>query len=99
MQSNINVEDDNQIATLSLKELAEILVKYYKLHDGLYETSIGFQIALGGVGPTPDTVVPGAMLGVANFGLRKTHISGMHTVDASLVNPKVNSKKSNKIPA
>lgn len=94
MQSNTSAEDANQIATLSLKELAEVLVKYYNLHDGLYETSIGFQIALGGVGPTPETVVPGAMLGVANFGLRKAEVNGIHTVDASSVNPKPLSKKS-----
>lgn len=92
MQEPINPVDVNQIGSLSLKELAAVLIKHYKLHEGLYETSIGLQVAVGAVGPTPDTVVPGAMLGVTGVGLRKTDVVGLHTIDASEVNPKKKSK-------
>jgi hypothetical protein len=92
VQEPINPVDVNQIGSLSLKELAAVLIKHYKLHEGLYETSIGLQVAVGAVGPTPDTVVPGAMLGVTGVGLRKTDVVGLHTIDASEVNPKKKSK-------
>lgn len=92
MQEPISSDDINQIGTLSLKELAAVLVKHYKLYEGLYETSIGLQVAVGAVGPTPETVVPGAMLGVTSLGLRKADIAGLHTVDASEVNPKKSKK-------
>lgn len=80
--------DINQIGNLTLKDLAGVLIKHYKLHEGLYETSISLQVAVGAVGPTPETIFPGAMLGVVGAGLRKTDTLGLHTVDANQVNPK-----------
>lgn len=93
MQEPNNPDEVNQIGNLSLKELAVVLVKHYKLHEGLYETSISLQVAVGAVGPTLDTIVPGAMLGVHGVGLRKADVVGLHTVDASEVNPKKKLKK------
>ncbi|MDD2932626.1 MAG: hypothetical protein PHO76_01960 [Methylotenera sp.] len=73
---------------MSLKELAEFLIKQKKIHEGKFDLSIEFQIGVGGVGPTPETVVPGAMIGVSKIGLIYTSQDGPHTVDASVVNPR-----------
>lgn len=94
MQEPINPDDINQIGALNLKELAAVLVKHFKLNEGLYETSIGLQVAVGAVGPTPETVVPGAMFGVTGVGLRKADVVGPHTVNASDINSKKKSIKS-----
>lgn len=88
MQDPIKLGDSQQVGNLNLKELAVVLIKHYDLHEGLYEVSIGFQVAIGAVGPAPELVVPGAMLGVSGVGLVKAETPNQHTVDASEVNPK-----------
>lgn len=79
----------NKIADFSLIELTEILVKHQGLHEGLYNLSVQFQIAVGAIGPTPELIYPGAMLGVSRIGLSKTEKekANNHTVDAEKVNP------------
>ena len=72
---------------LSLKEIAELVVKQKELHEGLYSLAFQFQIAVGAVGPSPETAVPGAMLGVSGIGLEKVEKAGPHTIDAAIVNP------------
>lgn len=87
MQSNEN--NPNRIADFSLIELTEILVKHQKLHEGLYNLSLEFQLAVGAVGPTPELICPGAMIGVSRIGLSKTETekANIHTVDAAKINP------------
>jgi hypothetical protein len=88
----------NQIADFSLIEVTEILIKHQGLHEGLYNLSLQFQIAVGAVGPSPELITPGAMLGVSRIGLAKTEKekANPQTVDAAEVNPapkKKNKKK------
>jgi len=79
--------DPNRIADFSLLELTEILVKHQNLHEGLYNLSFAFQIAVGAVGPSPELICPGAMIGVSRIGLAKTETANIHTVDAAEFNP------------
>ena len=72
---------------LSLRDMTEIIIKDRELHEGLYNLGFQFQIAVGAVGPSPETVVPGAMFGVTGVGLEKVTNAGPHTVDAAIVNP------------
>ncbi len=76
-------------ANFSLVQLAEILVKNQGLHEGLYNLSIEFQIGVGAIGPSPESICPGAMIGISRIGLLKTEESkkNIHTVDAAKVNP------------
>lgn len=87
MQSNEH--NPNKIADFSLIELTEILVKHQKLHEGFYNLYLEFQLAVGAVGPTPELLCPGAMIGVSRIGLAKTEKekANIQTVDASKVNP------------
>ncbi|HOP47768.1 MAG TPA: hypothetical protein PK874_08905 [Desulfobacteraceae bacterium] len=82
-------ENPNLIAEFSLIELTEILVKNQGLHEGLYNLTVQFQIAVGTVGPSPESMCPGAMMGVSRIGLSKTAEGkeNVHTVNAALVNP------------
>lgn len=75
------------LTPMTLKELAELLIKEKNLHEGLFDLAFEFQIAVGGVGPTTESLVPGAMIGVSRVGLTQTQQVGPHTVDAALVNP------------
>ena len=87
MQSNEH--NPNSIADFSLVELTEQLIKHKELHEGLYNLSLQFQIAVGAVGPTPELICPGVMIGISRIGLLKTDKEkvNIHTVDASKVNP------------
>lgn len=86
MQQFNDAENKWQIS-LSLRELTELLVKESKLHEGLFNLTIEFQIGVGAVGPTADTVLPGAMVGVSKIGLVAAEKEGPNTVDASSLNP------------
>ena len=72
---------------VSLEELTCLLIKHYKLHDGLYNLMVQFQIGAGPVGPDGEKPAPGIKIGVSNFGLIKAVQRGPGTVDASEVNP------------
>lgn len=85
-------------AILSLRELAELLVKHKGLHEGRYNAIFQLQIAVGAVGPAPEAAYPGAMLGVSGVGLEKVEQIGPHTIDAAIVNP-ARSNAAKKLPA
>ena len=78
---------------LSLREIAELLVKHYALTAGLYDLLVEFQIGTGAVGPDKENLVPGAMIGVSRLGLVQSTKPGPNTIDASLVNPAKKSRK------
>ena len=80
---------------LSLKDLAEVLVKHYGYKEGFYEVSFEFQIAVGAVGPSQDQTVPGAIIGLHHVGLSKTEVLNHNSVDAALIH-KATKRKSNK---
>ena len=73
---------------LSLQELGAMLVKHYDLHEGLFDLMFEFQIGIGPVGPSPESLVPGAMVGVSRIGLMETLEKGPRTIDATQVNPR-----------
>lgn len=98
MQQPINPPPQIPV-NLSLAELTELLIKHYSIHEGLYDLAFHFQIAVGAVGPQPDQVIPGAMIGVNGVSLAKTENSGPNTVDASVVNPKKTTAKRAKATA
>jgi len=74
--------------TFSLIEMTEILIKHKKIHEGLYNISIEYKIAVGTVGPAEEKL-PGTMIGVSGVGITKTEEenTNTHTVDAAKVNP------------
>jgi len=80
-------------APLSLHDLATVLIKHYGLHEGCYDLMIEFQIGVGAVGPTPEALSPGAMIGVSKVGLMSSKSTGPTTVDAAIVNPAKKSRK------
>ena len=74
-------------ASLSLRELAAVLVKHYGLHEGQYDLVIEFQIGTGVVGPTQAPTL-GAIVGVSRVGLIPATADGPTTVNAAMVNPR-----------
>ncbi len=73
---------------LSLRELAEVLIKHYGLHEGRYDLFVEFQIASAAIGPDPHVRIPGLTFGVSKIGLSESKkAESAMTVDAALVNP------------
>lgn len=88
MQQSIE-KNQNQTVEFSLVEMAEMLIKHQGIHEGLYNLSLRFQIALGGIGTSPELRYPGAMVAVSHIGLSRTEEGkeNIHTVNAAKVNP------------
>ena len=81
---------------LPLKDICEILVRHFGYTEGLWDMSIEMSFALGAVGPSPDKVLPGAMLGISRIGISRAKMAGPHTVDASKIPvPATDSKRPN----
>ena len=74
----------------SLREMTEILIKHHNVHEGRYELSIEFRVAIGTMGPSPEEVLPSGMIGVSGMALAKVadDVTHAHVVDAANVNPK-----------
>lgn len=68
---------------LTIQELGKVLVKHYGLVEGKYDVLIEFGVGIGAIGPTPETRVPGAMIGVNKIGLIPTETVTPLTIDAS----------------
>jgi hypothetical protein len=75
-----------QPPALTLKEVGELLVKKYDLHEGIWDISIEIQAGIGQFGALPD-VLPGAMFRISRIGLSRAPEIGPHTVNAAEVNP------------
>ncbi|MDB5838079.1 MAG: uncharacterized protein JWQ23_31 [Herminiimonas sp.] len=88
LQPSTDLADAKSPLSMSLQEVAAILVKHHGLHEGLYDLALQFQVAVGAVGPKPEVIMPGAMIGVSRIGIMKTEQAGPHTVDAAVVNPR-----------
>lgn len=70
---------------LSIKELTAVLVKHYGLTEGKYDLGIEFQIGTGGVGPNPEELLPGVILGIKSVGLAPAKGNAKNSIDASEV--------------
>ncbi len=90
-------KNPNQVVGFSLVEMTEILIKSQGLHEGLYNLSFQFQLAVGAIGPSPELIYPGAMIGISRIGLSKTEEekANIHTVNAAEINqaPKKRARK------
>ena len=78
---------------LSMKEMAELLVKHYGLRAGRFDLMIEYQLGTGGVGPDKEGLLPGLMIGIARVGLVPSTQPGALTVDAREVNPPTKSRR------
>jgi hypothetical protein len=70
-----------------MKEVTELLIKHYGFHEGMFDLLLEYQFGVGAFGPDPESVTPGAMIGISKLGLARAIQLGPLTVDASVVNP------------
>ena len=87
-QPGTEQEMSHQPLSLDLKDITEILVKHFELHDGKYDISIEFNIGVGAVGPDEQSRLPGAMIAVSRIGVMQANQDGPATVNAAEINPK-----------
>lgn len=87
MQPSAINEKTAPFPPMTLKELIVLIIKEKDLHEGIFTLELELQIAVGGFGPTPELVMPGAMFGVSRIGLTQVQQVGPQTVDAAQVNP------------
>jgi hypothetical protein len=79
---------ETKTITFSHKEIAEALIKYHDLHEGLWGLYIEFGLAAANVGPEPGgDLLPTAIIPVKKIGLQRFQEFNNLTVDAAEVNP------------
>jgi len=72
----------------SHKEVAEALVRYNSIHEGLWGISIRFGIQGANIGATPGgELTPAAIVPILNIGLQRFEKPNNLTVDAATANP------------
>jgi hypothetical protein len=71
------------------KEVLELLIKKAGLHEGKWQLLTTFSLAAAFAGPTPDQIIPAAIVGVMNLGIQKAAPDAPPglTLDAAIVNP------------
>jgi hypothetical protein len=81
-----------QPLTLNLQSLTEVVIRHFKIHEGIYQLNVGFKIGVGGIamdGGANAVPLPGAMVGVEGVSLARIPpgVNAPNSVDAAEVNP------------
>jgi hypothetical protein len=74
--------------TCELREIVELLVRHYGLHEGIWGPWIEFGI--GGaniINATDNKAAPAAIVPIVRFGIQKFATPSSMTVDAAQINP------------
>ena len=81
--------ESSQIVTFSHKEIAEALVKYHGVHEGLWGIYVKFALGAANIQRGPDSaeIVPAAVVPVVAVGIQRFDSENGLTVDAAKVNP------------
>ena len=76
------------LGLISTHDLAVLLVRHNRLHEGLYDLVVNFSISVGTFGLDPSTTpLPGVMTSMGGVGLNRVAKRNPQTVDAAEVNP------------
>ena len=69
------------------QEVAEALIRYHGLHEGVWGLFIRFGIMAANVGPSDAELMPAAIVPLMEIGLQKFERENNIAVDAAKVNP------------
>lgn len=72
----------------SHKEIVEELIKRQDIHEGIWRLYIEFAFGAGNAGPSPEQIVPTALIGIQRIGILRVEAEDALSVDAARVNPK-----------
>jgi hypothetical protein len=72
-----------------LREILELLIKKADLHDGKWQLGFTYGLTALNAGPSPEQIVPGAIIGIMNVVLTKALDNSPEALvaDAAVVNP------------
>jgi hypothetical protein len=70
------------------KELVTALIRQQGIHEGIWGLYVQFGLGATNTGPTPDDILPSAIVPILWMGLQKFDRESNIAVDASKVNPK-----------
>lgn len=79
--------ETREVNSLNLKQIIEVLIKHYDIHEGLFDVAFEIQVGIGSFGPTKESTLPGAAIGIGGLKLVRSAKAGLHTVDAAIFNP------------
>ena len=80
-------EPSPKIAELNLRQLTELLIREHGLHEGSFELSVQFDLAVGVFGLGPAGPLPGVMAMLRSIALSRAGTASPLAVDAAVANP------------
>lgn len=80
--------DQSTTVVTSYKQVAEALVKYHGIHEGIWGIFARFGLGASNVGPNENELSPAAIVPLVELGLQKFAKETNLSVDAAKVNPK-----------
>src|SRR5438034_3190333 len=83
----VPVESRNLVT--SHKQVVEALLKFHRIHEGIWGLFIRFGLAAGNVGPNNEQVNPAAIIPIIEIGLQRFKEETNVSVDAAKVNPRI----------
>lgn len=88
---------------LTHKELAEVLVRHFKIHEGQWAVSVSLGFGPGFFGPSAGDQAPGVVVGVQQIGIQRVApgapVPEGLVVDAAQVNPAKSVRAAGTAPA
>jgi hypothetical protein len=83
---------ETNTVVFSYKEIAEALIRYNNIHEGLWGLYVEFGLQAGNIGPGPTDLLPAAIVPITKLGLQRFKETTNLTVDAAQVNPSSGAK-------
>ncbi|MGD0460251.1 MAG: hypothetical protein ABSC21_21195 [Terriglobia bacterium] len=77
----------------SFQEIAELMIKRHRIHEGIWGLFVKFGIGAANMGMTEAEVRPTAFVPILEMGLQRFDKESNLTVDASKINPKTRKSK------
>jgi len=83
----VTPRDQSATVVISHKQVAEALVKFHGIHEGIWGLFVRFGLGASNVGPDENQLVPAAIVPIVEIGLQKFTKETNLSVDAAKVNP------------
>lgn len=85
--TDIESRHSEAVLEIDLKALGKILIRHFRLHDGIYEVGARFKVGIGNFGSADDGTAPGALFTLEGVGISKSGNPSPSSIDAAVVNP------------
>jgi hypothetical protein len=82
---------------LTNQELVQLILQKQGIHEGIWSLAAEFKLAAAITGPSPDDLMPTALVAVSRLGIQQTNAPSSRAFDAAILNPQPKGPKAYKV--